>query len=187
MVNDPSLKGEVLFFDINLSRLCDILKIMKKSQAGFTLIELLVVIAIIGILAAVVLASLSSARGKARDTEKVAQVKEFQKAIAIYNLDNNVYPTTGSGGQPMSAIVGALVPTYISSVRDYPVNDGVAYTSPSGSGYGYGILITFENTGVFGSGVLNYCRTGMNMDPDWWRTGPFAGANAAPDCIFQGF
>ncbi len=37
-----------------------------QSKRGFTLIELLVVIAIIGILASVVMASLSSSRGRAR-------------------------------------------------------------------------------------------------------------------------
>ena len=55
-----------------------------KFKRGFTLIELLVVIAIIGILSSVVLASLNSARSKARDAQRVANMREVSK---IMNLE----------------------------------------------------------------------------------------------------
>jgi len=63
----------------------------NNTKSGFTLIELLVVIAIIGLLSSVVLASLNTARAKARDAKRLADLKQLQTAIEIYKLNNGVY------------------------------------------------------------------------------------------------
>lgn len=64
----------------------------QSTKKGFSLVELLVVIAIISLLMAVVLASMSSARKKARDDQRLSDLKQLQAAIEIYGSANGRYP-----------------------------------------------------------------------------------------------
>ena len=68
------------------------LKILKRKKSGFTLIELLVVIAIIGILSTVVISSLNSTRGRGKDTNRLSDVKQIEKALDLYYMDYGYYP-----------------------------------------------------------------------------------------------
>ncbi|MGC9602536.1 MAG: type II secretion system protein [Minisyncoccia bacterium] len=65
------------------------------KQKGFTLIELLVVIAIIGILASIVLVALNSARVKARDARRIADLHDIVNALELYNVTYGHYPING--------------------------------------------------------------------------------------------
>ncbi len=71
---------------------------MFSNKKAFTLLELLVVIAIIGVLAAIVMASLNSARVKARDARRLQDIKTIQTNLEIYYNTYNSYPPTPTGG-----------------------------------------------------------------------------------------
>lgn len=66
---------------------------MKHTNKGFTLVELLVVVAIIGLLAGIAVVSVNSVRVKARDAKRIADVKQIQNALELYNnTKGGAYP-----------------------------------------------------------------------------------------------
>jgi len=79
-----------------------------KKEKGFTLIELLVVIAIIGILAAIGLSALTSARKKARDSRRKADLRELSTALELFYADNGTYPTSNDGVKGIDTLINKL-------------------------------------------------------------------------------
>ena len=120
----------------------------STQSRGFTLIELLVVIAIIGMLSSAVLASLNSARGKARDARRKEDLHQVQNALALYYNTNGAYPncapwnySTDATWNTTGCLITALKP-YMSVLPVDPTN--VSNTNP-GCG-----------TGPWCTGVYNY-------------------------------
>jgi type II secretion system protein G len=62
------------------------------DESGFTLVELLVVVLILGILAAVVVASLVGLGGNAQNAACATELRTIQTAVAAYRAEEGSFP-----------------------------------------------------------------------------------------------
>lgn len=105
----------------------------KIKNFGFTLIELLIVIAIISLLSSVVLASLSTAKKKARDVRRQSDLVQISKALEIYYdlkgpvVETQIYDTSIGGGADLSSPIYDWLPN--SDLRQL-VSSGVLKSLP---------------------------------------------------------
>lgn len=65
-----------------------------NNKNGFTLFELLVVIAIIGLLATITLVALNEVREDARNSKRIADMKQVQLALAMRFDNDSNYPAS---------------------------------------------------------------------------------------------
>lgn len=149
----------------------------QNKNRGFTLIELIIVITIIAILTAIILAALGESREKSRNTARISQIQEYQKAFNLYYSGSGHYPRFGDGqtatmclgdyddnacwqgGNSIverSVISDAVVPQYMGRIPE-----GETITFGQGSGATYeGMTYTHENYGK--SYTIRYFMEGNN-------------------------
>jgi prepilin-type N-terminal cleavage/methylation domain-containing protein len=120
---------------------------MKSFSKGFTLIELLVVIAIIGLLSSVVLASLSTARGKGNDSAIKSQLSSIRAQAEIYRISNGSFNFSAPAAATTPVICGSQASTMFS---DQKIND----------------LIVAANT-ASGAGIVNSCMATQGASGVW--------------------
>ena len=136
-------------------------------KKGFTLIEVLVVLSIIGILIAISIFSLQSARSSSRDARRQADLELIRAGLEIYKADCADYPSALP--IPGGALVGDGSPTTCASTNKYievmpkdALNPTRVYYYNRLTGTTYELCAALENGGALAcTGGINNCGTNI--------------------------
>ncbi len=124
-----------------------------RKQKGFTLIELLVVIAIIGILSSIVLVSMGTARAKARDARRMADMRQIISAQELVYGDDSAYDAYASWPSVIENTAGT---DYMPNVPDDPGNNTYVWRDNTGNTQSFCAFATLEDTPPCGT-CANIC------------------------------
>ena len=153
------------------------LSMQKNRFKGFTLIELLVVIAIIGILSAVVLASLTTARSKGNDAAIQSDLNTIQTQAEIYYDSNsssyNSTNATISACSGTGTMFDSTNKTISNALQGIANNGGSATCSISSDGSAYAVEVqSVSNTANY------FCIDSTGVSEK--TTGTITSASACP-------
>ena len=107
----------------------------RQANRGFTIVELLIVIVVIAILASISVVAYVGIQQRARDTQRLSDLRSIAQALELYKVDNGHYPKESDGASAGSArgrlgqgnpIDGMLAP-YMDQIPVDPVNDATHY------------------------------------------------------------
>lgn len=77
-------------------------KKISSLKNGFTLVELMIVIVIIGVLTTLIMVSLDNTKMTARNTRRLADIKQIQLALKMYYNDTGTFPSSITPGSSIS-------------------------------------------------------------------------------------
>lgn len=133
--------------------------LMSQKRRGFTLVEVLFVIAIIALLSSVVVVNIAESKQRSRDVQRKSDIEQIQLALRLYKDANGEYPFNPPEDNGKLSALSVLVPEYLPSLPNDPLNDG---TTP---------VWAYENQNTYyywSPGDVGLCNTGKKYTL-WYR------------------